>query len=114
MPNLFDIIHISIEALLTVIIPLAVWIVRCASTRMVRVADERAAKVMRVVEAHERKDDERFDTIERERDKQHADNRSALQGIRTDLAMLNVTIKPLVSLYDSWLRSKMSKDMGRE
>ena len=108
--------HVGLEVLLSIVIPGAVWTLHSARAGVERIADKRAAIIKSSLDAHEVKDEERFeqhaaetqlllDKIDRlgeEREKQHTENQVKLGQLTTQM-----------QAWQSWYEKWQSSQFGR-
>jgi hypothetical protein len=109
----FEQFHVGLEVVLTVVIPVAVWSARRIATAVDRVADKKAAIIKASLDAHELKDEQRFeqhaeetrilmrklDNLGEERQRQHQENQVRLAELATEM-------KGWRSWYEKWQQSK--------
>lgn len=116
----FEQVHTVLDTTVTILIPTALWVYRktrkAEQERIEAIARQEAEIVKRILEEHERKDDERFgqhsvetltimdkiDKLDEERQQQHRDNTSKLVA----LAGVPGKIDILMEWFGEWRKSK--------
>jgi len=110
----FDQLHVGVEIVLTVIIPVFAWSARNMREKVEAIADAKTQIIKTALTAHEQKDETRFTAQEtqtrqitalleetkRTQHNQHVENSSKLADIAG-------SVRPLSQFYEAWIRAKV-------